>query len=249
MPSISILTLVLVAIVSLIVADAQFVEIGLERLGGGDIGALLMTVIFTALIIERAVEVYITNAFGPKEDLAGSDIALAARSVELAEEALTAEQKRQAQPGAQPDAEEITRLRTEIAKVRDELLKAKQKAEPVLAKIRRNKGAWAGAVATLLSLAAAAVGIRILGQFLPLDNSGSIVGPLANTCAMELVAQSKESVDNLSEATRAACEAVDLQLAAFRTADTILTTFVLAGGADGIHKIIKQFISYRSNPA
>ena len=247
MPGISIGTLVLVFVVALFVANSQFVEVSLEKLTAGDIGTLLMTLIFTALIIERAVEVYINNAYGPAEDKKRSKIILAERTVELAEEALTTEQKRLIQSGGQPDDVEITKLREGIRKARKELLQEKHNAAPQLVELRREKGAWAGTVSTLLSLGAAAVGVRILGQFLPLNDSGDLVGPLANTCAAELARQHGENVTDLPETTRAACKAVEFQLATFRTVDTILTTFVLAGGADGIHEIIKRFRSYRSS--
>lgn len=247
MSRLSVLTLAIVVLASFLVAD-QFIEIGLEQLGSGDVGRLLLTVIFAALVIERAVEVYINNVFRPKEDLAKFDITRAERSVELAEESLTAEQKRQARSDIQPDAELISDLRNKLAETRSSLLEERMEATPELAKIRREKGVWASTVATLLSLAVAAIGIRILGQFLPLDSSsGELIGPLANTCAELVRTSGVSAVDQLSDSARTACQAVELQLTAFRTVDIILTTLLLAGGADGIHKMLNRFLSYQGN--
>ena len=39
-----------------------------------------------------------------------------------------------------------------------------------------------------------------------------------------------------------------VQLALFRFMDVVMTTALLAGGADGIHKLIKPFLNYRSGP-
>ena len=59
--------LVGVGVVAIFVAERGFFEVSLSQLNPTDIGTLLATVIFTALVIERAVEVYVKNAYGAAE--------------------------------------------------------------------------------------------------------------------------------------------------------------------------------------
>lgn len=236
MRPVSIVALITAVVVSAIVGFAGFVEVNLDRLTAGDIGTVLLTAIFAALVIERAVEVYINNAFDPEEQRLSRDITIAQRNVEIAEEGLTIEIERQKRT---PDPMTLTQARADVDNARVDLLTAKKAAVDVLAQHRAKKASWAGAIATLLSLAAAAVGVRILGQFLPMEN-GEIAGPLGQSC--EAVARAAgDAVSDLSDAQLLACGRVETQLAWFRTADILLTTFVLAGGADGIHQIVKRF--------
>ena len=217
MSRVSIVAPILVAIVALVAAMNGYLEVSLDQLKSGDIGTLLLTVTFTALVIERAVEVYINNAFDPKETRLTRDATVAGKRVEIAEEATRAEMARQAAAGVAADPAAIRKLREEGSDARAMLLDEKEKVLAPMIEHKSEKAAWAAAMSTFLSLAAAAVGVRILGQFL----------------TPETIAKMSAGDSN--------------QLMLFRAADIILTSFVLAGGADGIHKIITRFTVMRKN--
>ena len=220
MEGISKWALVIVLGVAIVGAAVGFVEVNLAELKVGEIGTLLATVVFAALVIERAVEVYINNAFNPRENYLRRGNTIAEQELAIAEEAVNQELARQSKPGAARDSQVLADLRAAARAAREQLRSARLEALDDLTDHRAKKTAWAGAVSTILSLAVAAAGVRILGQFLPVDANGLVTGPLTDDGAAA-------------------------QFFAFRAADIVLTTFVLAGGADGIHQIIKRF----TNPA
>lgn len=206
------IALVVVVIGAIVVASIGFTEIRLVALGAGDIAGLLGTVLFTALVIERAVEVYLNNGL---PDLAKRNAVLVAEGrVAIAEAAVSEEAQRQGTAGVSPDPNALQMLREEAAETRRELGAKKKDSLEQLIRHRQDKARWACVVTTLLSLLAALAGIRILGQFLPLSEEGTLIGPL---------------------------ERNSWQLWLFRFGDTVLTTGVLAGGADGIHQIVRRF--------
>ena len=240
MSAVSIVGLVAVLAVSVIVGRAGFVEISLVGLGG-DIVNLLATVLFAAVVIERAVEVYINNAFDPEKAKLEREVTIAANHLEIEEGALEREKQRQAGPNGTADPKALAKLRANVDAARESLKTKRGCAVEPLAEHRNAKAAWAGTVATLLSLAAAAVGIRLLGQFLPTDSDGALSGPLSETCARAVAEAGVGSVEELAEAVRTACERAEVQLVWFRLVDVLLTTAVLAGGAEGIHQMIGRF--------
>ena len=186
MSGISIAALVAVLAISAIVGNSGFFEVGLVGLGG-DIFNLLATVLFAALVIERAVEVYINNAFDLEKAKFSLDATIAENRVAIAEDALDRERRRQAEQNGTADPGALATLRENVDKARRKLLVERNKTSEPLANHRNRKAAWANVVATLMSLAAAAVGIRLLGQFLPTDSNGALSGPLATTCASVVV--------------------------------------------------------------
>lgn len=228
--------IVVVLVAAGIAAAAGFVEISLKQLESGDILTLLLTAIFVALVIERAVEVYANNRFDPERAKIRLTVSVIESNLTFKEKALETDLAR-SQPGAdltrsQPDAEAVGNLRTLIATARRDLMRETERIEPQLTELRRRKAAYAASLATVLGLAAAIVSVRVLGQFLPSD--------AALTCGT--FGQTLAATD---EAIKAAKEAAKLQCGALRFVDVVLTTALLAGGADGIHQIIKRFTDIR----
>ncbi|MEM6634374.1 MAG: hypothetical protein AAF667_00655 [Pseudomonadota bacterium] len=133
-------------------AGSGFAEISLGELDAGDLTTRFLALVMIALVIERAVEIYIKARFGPPE----------------------------------------------LRPTGDGLSSAK-----------RQRARAAHAAAGILSLAVAAVGIRVLAQFLP---GGS-------------------------------ADLAPSQRLAFQTVDMVLTTLVLAGGAEGIHRMARRISS------
>lgn len=196
-------------------ASHGFVAVRLDQVSMAAVGKVLVTLAFVALVIERAVEVYVTNTFEPRKARLRRGITLAEGRLQIAEKAVANEMRRQAAAAGAPDAGALEMFRDREATAREGLDRAKADALDDLADHRARKMRWAGGAATLLSLMAAAVGVRVLEPLL----HGAAGADPAETFAQTAGA---------------------LQLTAFRAADTLLTAFVLAGGADGIHKIINS---------
>lgn len=197
-----------------------FVEVSLQRLENGDILTLLLTAMFVALVIERAVEVFANNRFDPERARIEMDLTIIESKLALHERALAAELGR-----ASVDQNHVNRIRGMITSAQTERESIVGKIEPELASLKRQKAAWAGTFAILLALLAAIVGVRMLGQFLPIEDSmiGGEFGQL------------------LSSADAKIANAARFQLNALRAVDVVLTSALLAGGAEGIHQIIKRF--------
>lgn len=198
---------------SIFAAVMDFVPISLERLENADLLTPLLTVIFVALVIERAVEVYANNRFDPERARIRLPVSVIEPNLSFKERRLEAELAR-----PQPDKQEVAELRRRIREAQDKLMATTEKIEPELAEVRRKKAAYAAILATVLSLGAAIVGVRVLGQFMPTDAAGAPQLPGADPFPMD----------------------------ALLFVDIVLTTALLAGGADGIHQIIKRFADIRA---
>ena len=131
---------------ALAAAMRGFAEIPLSDIDAGDLMARFWALVLIALIVERAVEIYMVLRFGPREE-----------GVRLPTD-------------SRPDRARVAQM-----------------------------------ASFALGLCVALVGLRVLGQFLPTD---AALPPS--------------------------------QLAAFRFVDVIVTTLVLAGGAEGMHRIARR---------
>ena len=251
----SAIAIVLTIIVAGYAASQGFIEISLRGLESAEIGTVFLTLIFTALVIERAVEVYANNRYDPEEMEIQRAIREAQQTVTILKEALDAEIARGLPRGAEGEAATaavadkqaaVTKLRDEVNDAREQLRSAKVDALDDQIDLETRKAAAAGAVAIVLGVIAAAAGVRVLGQFLPLDDSSAITGPLAQNCVTMASAIDAATVPAQKEALEALCKAVEWQLTTFRFADVLLTALLLAGGADGIHQLVKDFLSKRN---
>lgn len=191
-------------------AAKGFVPLDFSDLKSADILNLLLAAIFTALIIERAVEVWANGAFAPQEQAIRSRELVIEGQIARKQKALDDENKRPT-----PDAALQETLRKKIREAGGALLTEIERTAPQLQQLKLEKSAKTATLAVLLGLGASAVGVRVLGQFLP-DPVPADMDPV--------------------------------QLALFRFMDVVMTTALLAGGADGIHKLIKPFLNYRSGP-
>ncbi|MCY4337161.1 MAG: hypothetical protein OXC60_21135 [Litoreibacter sp.] len=219
----TIFSIILIAVVATIFLG--FSEISLTGLEATDLGTKFLTLIFMALVIERAVEIYLKNRFSEEESRLKQASRVAASAVKTYKEALEATAAT-VLPNIGPDADvqaaieakydHVAQLKERLEESRLTLLDAKSKAEPKLRALAARKKRAATIAALALSLAVAIVGIRILTQFVP---TGTL--PIAETVKGAYQAQ------------------------AFQAIDIILTALLLSGGADGIHQLVKDFLSDR----
>ncbi len=187
------------------------------------VGQHLLTLAFLALLIERAVEVYLNNAYGKREMKELQGVRSAQRTVEIIETALDDELAR-AVPVTASEAANETAANQKVALVDDvriklrEAKKAKLKAEmdalPNRQKLRVEKSASAATAATFLGAVMALVGVNTLSQVVVID--------------AETVPAFQQNM--------------------FSAVDISVTALILAGGSDGIHQIINRFTSFQDPP-
>lgn len=218
------LVLVVAALAAIIVAANEYGAINFDGLKSVNAGALLLGALFTALLIERAVEVVANNRFAVKEFKATQSINTARQAVTIAEGALKHEAELRLADASSPSAAPLVTqkagvmvdLRENLKDARTELNRTKSNARPEIEVIRHQKQTFAATFATVLGALAAIAGVRILGQFV----EGEIVEQFA---------------------------VGSFQLNLFFFADIVLTALLLAGGADGIHELTKDFYGKRKD--
>ena len=286
-PLIGLAVLVVLAVLALVASAQGFLEVSLSGFTVQQLVSLLTIVVFTAAVIERAVEVYVNRGFGPKKVELDLPVSIAEQGVTIHDDSLTREMKRQVDSGTS-DPKQIESGRKKLAEAQETLRRNLEASARLQTKHRNRTAPQATALALVLSFVAAGAGVRLLGQFLHLE--GSTLGNALENCqdlareiskvedvvsgvtgqansavkrlagiagngqvaAAELDAATsslKEAVAKMESAASAfaaepqsKCEQVDLQIRIFRAFDMLLTTLLLAGGAEGIHRITKRFL-------
>lgn len=188
--------------------------------------------VLIALIIERAVEVYINNAFYQKEMDASSKVRVQKRKVAFLEEAIKAEQKISSEAvGPQSvglmemSAGAIGELRAQLGETRAAKIEADSDTLEARMTVQQEKALRSSIAATVLGAAVAAAGVHTLSAFVDVD------------CIAKVAAASGGAP---------VCQALDgMQRQFFNAADIVVTALLLAGGADGIHQIVKDFLKVR----
>lgn len=172
------------------------------------VGTVLTSLIFVALLIERAVEVFVSPITADdKQNLVGEQNKVRTAIDDL--KALLAPQPTVANPSPpQPEAAQAEAYTTRIG----DLQKIDQTLTIRINALDKQTQKLALSFSVPISFVVALAGARALGPFL-IDSTGGKVTQLSNN-----------------------------QSAIFAAADVVLTAGLLAGGADGIHKILDRFI-------
>ena len=244
--------LVLVVVLAVVIASQGYLELSLDGFEATQLGRLFLIVLFVAAAIERAVEVYVHNVFGATRLALNRDVAIAQRRVDTAEGAVTRETQRQATPGVALDDAAVQARREQVSTEQDRLLEAIDERHDPLIQHQTRTATRAATLAVALGFAAAAVGVRLLGQFLHVDGS-SLADALTQCQDCQEGSPSEPpgatppsaggtAADDVHRTTcmQAFCARLASQIFWFRAVDIVLTTLVLAGGADGIHQIIRR---------
>ena len=220
-------TIFLIAAGALFAPTYAITEIDLADLKAPDLGSMFLTLIFAALVIERAVEVFVNNRYEPRRMKVATPVRQLQKELKVYQEALNAEIERRPAAGAEAaavasfnTAQEgaVADLRRKIDVVNGRLTEAKGKALPQLDVIAAEKASTAGAISVVMGLAVALSGILVFDQFLS-DTARANLGT----------------------------ELHSYQSWIFRGVDTALTALLLAGGADGIHQLVKDFLGKRTD--
>ncbi|MEO1688431.1 MAG: hypothetical protein AAFU61_11050, partial [Pseudomonadota bacterium] len=204
-------SLLLVVFFAVVAAALEFEAFDFDKLSGANVGALFLTAIFTALVIERAVEVFVNTRFGAEEAKLKRPLLELSRDLTRLNEAKDAEMSRYVDPTAAGDAaraardDRIDTLRERSDATRLRLNDMEREQSPALSELQLKKQRSAAAMAMLLGGAAAGVGVRVL--------EGLTSAELRGDGGLD-----------------------DFQLALFAFVDVVLTALLLAGGADGIHQ-------------
>ena len=199
-----------------------FKEVQLSSTSLDEIGTLLLTLILVALVIERAVEVYVSKRYDPEKLRLRRPLTRAEAKLAKAEQALAEERERRhgsSRPPSPEDQQYMDRLVQDVQEAHAAVDEADERTWLPLSKLRAAKLRAASFLSLTFGALASFSGVRVLGQFLPLQD-GKIIGVLAESA---------------------------LQLDAFRVTDALLTALLLAGGADGIHRMVSSFRTFRSS--
>ena len=253
----------LVVLVGWTGAAEGLVEITWLGATAGQVLGVLVLVFLVATIVERAVEVAIWGLLGAKKVELDSAVAGARGRVIAAEEALAREKARERDGDS--SLGEVGRRLGDLRLERAGLAQAVGAAlDPAERKNRTRVARW---LAVAFSVGAAMVGVRILGQLLSGEDGtlGGIViacGSLADaaTAATRAAAvlveegsngnelgalqraakQLTDVVAELKNETSPVCDGARVQMGWLRSVDIILTTLVLAGGAERIHHMVNR---------
>lgn len=209
-------------VLSILAAVLGFKEVQLSSTSFDEIGTLLLTLILVALVIERAVEVYVSKRYDPEKLRLRRPLTRAEAKLSKAEKALDEERERRHGSSRAPSPEDqqfMDQLVKDLQEAHTAVDEADERTWNHLSKLRAAKLRAASVLSLTFGALASVSGVRVLGQFVPTQDE-KIIGALADSA---------------------------LQLDAFRVTDALLTALVLAGGADGIHRMISSFRSFRSS--
>ena len=188
------------------------------------IGALVLTLALVAVVIERAVEVFVSKSYDPEKLRVTRPVARAEAKLAKAEKLLAEERERRHGSTRVPtDAEEaeFQQLIQVAQHAQQQCDAAEDGAWQPLSRLKASKLRAASYLSLLLGALASFSGVRVLGQFLPVDAQGNLSGSLALSTQV-------------------------LQLGAFRLTDSVLSALLLAGGAAGIHRMVSSIKTFRS---
>ncbi|MEM9670432.1 MAG: hypothetical protein AAF950_16040 [Pseudomonadota bacterium] len=141
---------------------ASFASIELDEVTPEQVGQLFLSLIFVALVIERATEVYLNTSIQPEKELLLTEVKALQMQVRTAREALNIERM-----AASSNAAMISDREQSLDVAIHQLNSAKSTAAPSLHKLSNKAQKEAAIVTMLLGIIAAIVGIRTLNPFVP----------------------------------------------------------------------------------
>lgn len=213
---------VFLLILAIVATALGFTEIQFDSTSFEQIGTLLLTLALVAIVIERAVEVYVAKRYDPEKVRARRPLTRAEVKLTKVEQELSEERERRhgsSRDATKEEEQHMQELIENVQKAQVALDAADEQTWLPLSKVRAGKIRAASFLSLAFGALASFSGVRVLGQFVPMED-GQLVGALAHS---------------------------SMQLDVFRVTDALLTALVLAGGADGIHKMISSFKSFRSS--
>ena len=172
--------------------------------------------VVVAVVIERAVEVYVSKRYDMEKFRLNRPITRAKTKLMQAEKAWNEERERRQgsvnQQGAESDDPVMTKLQKNIEEANDIVDKAEESNWLAISKMQGMKLRDASFLSVVFGFAVALSGVRVLGPLVNIESSAN---------------------NNLL-----------WQVGLFQTVDTLLTGLVLAGGAAGVHAMysaLKKF--------
>ncbi len=220
--------LILIAVFAIVAAYVGFRGFAFEDELPQRVGSHLLALVFFALLIERAVEVIVNNRFIGREMQVNAKVVQLQRKGAVLQAALDLEVQQPVPSMTDAAAlstantaknDIIEELRQLIRQTKKEKIAADQKAMPARAELSAEKARYAAATATILGGLIAVTGTTVLSEFVVLP----------------------------AEASPGKFFGIADQLQAFAAVDILVTALILAGGSDGVHQIIKGFLSVRDD--
>lgn len=223
---------------------SDFLALNFRAITPSELGTSLAWLILFALFIERATEVFMgVTQPGDKTSLnqAMDDLAISETKVEQAQVAHKRTPNQQSQNALDVALADLSKVAGSV-RVAEQALR--EERQPV-----------AMVIALILSLFVALVGARVLASFIDPGLVAGCVQVTLNTGAETALATALESVANpehrtdieafLRQADGALkCKLSDSQREWLAAVDVPITAALLSGGANGIHQIVKKFLSF-----
>lgn len=220
--------LIIIAVMAAFAASVGFRGFEFQDDLAQRVGTHLLALVFFALLIERAVEVIVNNRFIEREMRVNAEVVQLKRKGAVLQAALDVELQQPVPSMTDPDAlaaaneaknKIIGELRQLIRQSKKDKVDADQNAMPERAAIAAEKSRYAAATATVLGGLIAVTGTTVLSEFVKLPAE-------IDTGKLFWIAD---------------------QLQMFAGVDILLTALILAGGSDGVHQIIKGFLSVKDD--
>ena len=193
-----------------------FKPIGLQSDVWTKVGQVVAILGVVAVVIERAVEVYVSKRYDMEKFRLNRPITRAKTKLMQAEKAWNEERERRQGSLNQQDAESnqvMTTLQKNIEVANEFVDKAEEGNWLAISKMQRLKLRDASFLSVVFGFAVALSGVRVLGPLVKIESS----------------------VDNN----------MTWQIGLFQTVDTLLTGLVLAGGAAGVHAMFSALKTFK----
>ena len=237
----------------------HFAGIPLDSIEPQSIGKTLLGLIFFALLIERATQVYVNAQIEPERSKLTEESTKKKAAFLHAEQLLV-----QAQASGNVAAIQSQMAKKDVAKeVLDEALQVDAvKKDAFVGKTRRQTSVISLVMGIFISL----VGIRALAPFADENVFKSCSPKLHNALKIPLgkwaenVAGNEGLVNELDSLgitasdfksivmnTSNLCNQFDWQITLFSGIDVFITAALLAGGADGLHQILNRYAGFAQN--
>ena len=211
-----------ILVLSILAAVFGFKEVQFSSNSFEQIGTLLLTLILVALVIRTSRRGVRGKALrrgeAPSSASADAGRGQAGEGGDDACRGTGAQAGGSSRQPTQEDQDYMNQLVKDVHDAHSTVDEADEQTWLPLSKLRASKVRAASVLSVVAGALVSVSGVRVLGQFVPMEN-GEVVGALAESA---------------------------LQLDIFRTTDALLTALVLAGGADGIHKMLSRFKAFRS---
>lgn len=226
-----------------------FTVIPLDKVGPDQVGQTFLGLIFFALVIERATEIYVSGRIEPERHLLAEKSAQQRALLRAAEARLS---RARADPNS--SAADLQKLEAERDAAAKDYTRAVEAEAPKKLELKAKTQTQTSNLAMGLGIVIALVGVRALGPlggddlFKPcIDAMSQALGILGDAkpedlaAAVKALGANQPPLETLISQADNLCSDRRWQRGLFTGVDVLVTGALLAGSADGLHQIVNRF--------